>query len=63
VAFTVRDFHDLSDLLEKEPAWRADIRRLVLSEEILSLPQVMRELARVYRNYRARLMCALTGLI
>jgi len=45
VAFTVRDFHDLSDLLEKEPAWRADIRRLVLSEEILSLPQVMWDLA------------------
>ena len=45
MAFTVRDFHDLIELLEKEPAWRADIRRLVLTEEILSLPQVMRDLA------------------
>jgi len=45
MAFTVRDFHDLIELLEKEPAWRADIRRLVLSEEILSLPQVMWDLA------------------
>jgi len=45
MAFTVRDFHDLIELLEKEPAWRADVRRLVLTEEILSLPQVMRDLA------------------
>ncbi|MFN8489835.1 MAG: hypothetical protein U0350_19775 [Caldilineaceae bacterium] len=45
MAFTVREFHDLVELLEKEPAWRAEVRRLVLTEDILGLPQALRNLA------------------
>ena len=45
MAFTVQDFHDLVELLQQQPDWRAELRRLVLSEELLTLPQLVRELA------------------
>jgi hypothetical protein len=44
VAFTVNDFRDLIDLLEQHPEWRAELRRHVLSEEILELPALVRQL-------------------
>jgi hypothetical protein len=44
VAFTVNDFRDLIDLLEQHPEWRAELRRYVLSEEILELPSLVRQL-------------------
>jgi signal transduction histidine kinase len=49
MAFTVEEFHDLIRLLEQHPEWRADLRRLLLSDEILSLPDVVRELAHEVR--------------
>jgi hypothetical protein len=45
MAFTVRDFHDLVGLLQQHPEWRAELRRLVLSDEILGLPEVVRQIA------------------
>ncbi len=43
--FDVRDFHDLVRLLEAHPDWRAELRRLILSEELLRLPEIVRDLA------------------
>ncbi len=37
--FTVDEFRDLVRLLEKRPKWRREIRRLVLTDELLSLPE------------------------
>ncbi|MDW8104629.1 MAG: hypothetical protein RMK92_06415 [Armatimonadota bacterium] len=45
MAFGVSDFRDLVSLLEQHPEWRAELRRLLLSDEILTLPEVVRELA------------------
>jgi hypothetical protein len=45
MAFTVDDFHALLRLLEQHPEWRADLRRLLLTEELLGLPQAVRALA------------------
>jgi hypothetical protein len=39
MSFTVEDFHDLVRLVTEKPEWRADLRRLVLTEELLSLPE------------------------
>jgi chromosome segregation ATPase len=39
MTFGIEDFHDLIRLLETRPEWRADLRRLVLSEELLALPE------------------------
>jgi cell division protein FtsB len=50
MAFTVQDFHDLVALLTQHPEWRAELRRLVLTEELLALPQIVRDLAEAQRR-------------
>jgi hypothetical protein len=44
VAFTVGDFHDLIRLLAEHPEWRAELRRHVLSDELVELPSLVRQL-------------------
>ncbi len=39
MSFTVHDFHDLLRLLEERPEWRAELRRVVLTEDLLRLPE------------------------
>jgi hypothetical protein len=39
MSFTPDDFHDLVRIIEDHPEWRADLRRLLLSEELLLLPE------------------------
>jgi len=53
--FTVQDFHDLIRLVEQHPEWRAELRRLVLTEELLSLPGLVRELIEAQRLTEVRL--------
>jgi hypothetical protein len=55
MAFTVRDFRDLVELLEQHPEWRAELRRLVLTEELLALPQIVRELVDAQQRTEQRL--------
>src|SRR6266852_2555766 len=45
VPFTVDDFQDLLRLLDQHPEWRAELRRHVLSDELLELPALTRQLA------------------
>src|SRR6266478_207140 len=45
MAFTVQEFHDLVALLTQHPEWQAELRRLVLTEELLALPQIVHDLA------------------
>ena len=40
----IKDFHDVVRLLEGHPEWRAELRRLILSDELLALPQQMARL-------------------
>jgi len=37
--FTVEDFNDLVRILEEKPEWRAALRRQVLTDELLALPE------------------------
>jgi septation ring formation regulator EzrA len=55
MAFGIEDFRDLVRVLEEHPEWRADLRRLVLTEELLGLPAVLRELAEAQRRAEGRL--------
>jgi cell division protein FtsB len=45
MAFTVQDLHDLVALVTQHPEWRTELRRLVLTEELLALPQIVHNLA------------------
>jgi len=48
--FTVRDFHDFVAILEKKPEWRAELRRLVLTDDILRLPEIVKELVEAQKR-------------
>jgi len=37
--FTIEDFRDLVRILEEKPEWRAEVRRLILTDELLALPE------------------------
>ena len=45
MVFTVNDVHDLTQVLTLHPEWLGEVRRLVLTEELLALPDLVRELA------------------
>jgi hypothetical protein len=55
MTFTVQDFHDLIGILEQRPEWRAEIRRLMLTEELLSLPQIVHDLVAAQRRTEQRI--------
>jgi seryl-tRNA synthetase len=55
MAFTVRDVRDLTQVLTLHPEWRAEVRRLVLTDELLALPDIVRELAEAQARTEARL--------
>jgi DNA primase large subunit len=44
MAFTVQDFEDLVRLLEEKPEWRERMRQLILTRELLQLPDLVRQL-------------------
>jgi len=39
MTFHVEDFRDLVRILEEKPEWRAELRRLILTDELLALPE------------------------
>ncbi len=47
--FTVKDFQGLLRLLEQQPKWKDELRAVLLGEEFLELPRLVKELARAQR--------------
>jgi len=45
MAFSVDDLNDFLAILHEHPEWRQAVRREVLSQELLELPEVVRQLA------------------
>lgn len=50
MAFQVTDYHDLVRLLQQHPEWREELRHLLLTADVLELPQIVRELAEAQRQ-------------
>ncbi|MDR7416588.1 MAG: hypothetical protein QN193_10490 [Armatimonadota bacterium] len=48
--FSVNDLQDLLRLLEQHPEWRAHLRAVLLGDEVLTLPQIVRELGQEIRR-------------
>jgi hypothetical protein len=44
MSFTPTDFHDLVRVVEEHPEWRTELRRLVLTDSLLALPEQVTEL-------------------
>lgn len=55
MAFSVEDFQDLLRLLEEHPQWQADLRRRLLTDELLELPALVRQLAAAQVHTEQRL--------
>ncbi len=55
MAFTVDDYHDLVRLLVEHPEWKEELRRTLLSDELLALPEIVRELVEAQRRTEERL--------
>src|SRR5262245_45633842 len=52
--FTVEEFRDLVRILEARPEWREELRRLVLTDALLALPEQMAALqARSEQQFQA----------
>jgi len=54
MAFEVKDYLDLVRLLQEHPEWRVELRRLLLTDELLTLPELVRELAEAQRRTEER---------
>ena len=54
MAFTVEDFHDLIRILAERPEWRAELRRHVLTDELVELPALVKQLAEAQSRTEAR---------
>lgn len=54
-AFTVKDLHDLIVILERKPEWKAELRRVLLGEEIVLLPQLVHELTESMKRAEGKL--------
>jgi len=50
MAFTVSDFSDFIRLLAQHPEWQVELRRLILTEDLLRLPAIVQELAEAQRQ-------------
>jgi len=55
MAFTVNDLNDLLRILREQPEWLAEVRRVVLTEELLTLPDLVRALVEAQRRTDERL--------
>lgn len=47
----VEDLHDLVRLLEERPEWRAELRKVLLGDELLQLPELVREILEIQRQH------------
>ncbi len=55
MAFQVSDYHDLVRLLNQHPEWREELRHLLLTPDVLELPQAVRELVEAHKRAEERL--------
>ncbi|HWP45722.1 MAG TPA: hypothetical protein VNM22_01050 [Candidatus Limnocylindrales bacterium] len=55
MAFTIQEYLDLVRLLGEHPEWRSELRRLLLSDDLLALPEIVRALAEAQQRTEEQL--------
>jgi DNA gyrase/topoisomerase IV subunit A len=55
MAFTVSDLHDLIQVLEQRPELKQMLRAVLLTEELLNLPQLVAQLVEIQRQQAQKL--------
>jgi hypothetical protein len=56
MSFDVSEYHDLLRLLEEHPEWKAELRSVLLSDDLLRLPEIVRELAEAQQRTEKALL-------
>ena len=52
----IRDFHEIIRLLEAHPEWRAELQRVILTDDLLQLPKQVQALVAVQRRTEEHLL-------
>jgi hypothetical protein len=52
----IRDFHEVIRLLEAHPEWQAELRRVILTDDLLRLPEQVQALVAVQRRTEEQLL-------
>ncbi len=55
MSFDVTDFRDFLQVLDSHPEWQRDLRRVVLTEDLLAVPESIRRLERLHVERMAEL--------
>jgi hypothetical protein len=55
MVFTVQDYQELAQLLREHPEWREELRRLLLADDLLALPAIVRQIAAAEQRTEERL--------
>ncbi len=63
MTFTVREYQDLVRLLTKHPEWQTELRRLLLADDFLALPALVRELAQAQKASEQQLSRLETSVV
>ena len=53
MSFDVSDFRDFLQVLDSHPEWRRDLRRVVLTDDLLAVPESVRRLERLHAERMA----------
>ncbi|RLB03341.1 MAG: hypothetical protein DRG83_07145, partial [Deltaproteobacteria bacterium] len=46
----IEEFRDMVRILEEHPEWRDELRRVLLTDDLLELPRIVRELAKTQQT-------------
>ena len=62
MSFTVNDFNDFKQLLALHPDWQVEFRRMIVGDDLQTLPSLVRDLAEAQRSADERLTRLETAL-
>ena len=51
-AYEIRTFEDLVEILRSEPKWREELRRLILTDDLLELPKQFQEFRAEFQEFK-----------
>jgi len=51
-AYEIRTFEDLVEILRSEPKWREELRRLILTDDLLELPKQLQEFKEEFQDFK-----------
>ena len=54
MAFTVNDLHDMIEIMESNPIWKKELRKVLLGDDFVEIPELVRQLIEMNRKHDER---------